>query len=190
MASISIETKRIDELSAATEATNNDLMLVRASDGTGTKNIKFSDVKKSVIGDMDDLEFEAGSVVAALNKVKPKDLVDISYTHRISANSYVVYKRYGNYVVCDAHIQAADIGVPAGQWFGKMFDNAIPKGYRPHTNTEFVLGSVDRVSTLGASMQFQTGGAIRFNTRCGYIADVDAAAYVCVHTVWFTNETI
>lgn len=71
MASISIETKRIDELAeAAAVGSENDLLLLRLADGTGTKSIKLSALKKAIAGDLSELETEDKSdLVAALNEV-------------------------------------------------------------------------------------------------------------------------
>ena len=71
MASISIETKRIDELAeAAAVGSENDLLLLRHADGTGTKSIKLSALKKAIAGDISELETEdKSSLVAALNEV-------------------------------------------------------------------------------------------------------------------------
>ena len=71
MASISIETKRIDELAeAAAVGSENDLLLLRLADGTGTKSIKLSALKAAIAGDLSALETEdKSSLVAALNEV-------------------------------------------------------------------------------------------------------------------------
>ena len=71
MGSISVETKRIDELAAAeTVGSDNDLLLIRFTDGTGTKNITVRALRKAMTGNIEDLNTEdKASIVAACNEI-------------------------------------------------------------------------------------------------------------------------
>lgn len=71
MGSISVETKRIDELAnAAAVGSENDLLLIRQADGTGTKNITVEAFRKAMTGDLSGLDTEEkASLVAAINEV-------------------------------------------------------------------------------------------------------------------------
>lgn len=71
MASISIETRRVDELANTLAGSgDNDLLIIRLADGTGTKNIKVGDLRKILVGDLESLETEDKTgVVAAVNEL-------------------------------------------------------------------------------------------------------------------------
>lgn len=71
MGSISVETKRIDELAnAEAVGSENDLLLIRQADGTGTKNITVEAFRKAMTGDLSGLDTEEkASVVAAINEI-------------------------------------------------------------------------------------------------------------------------
>lgn len=71
MGSISVETKRIDELAAAEAVgSDKDLLLIRLADGTGTKNITVEAFRKAMTGDLSGLDTEEkASVVAAINEI-------------------------------------------------------------------------------------------------------------------------
>lgn len=71
MGSISVETKRIDELAnAEAVGSENDLLLIRQADGTGTKNITVEALRKAMTGDLSGLDTEEkASVVAAINEI-------------------------------------------------------------------------------------------------------------------------
>lgn len=71
MGSISVETKRIDELAnAEAVGSDKDLLLIRQVDGTGTKNITVGAFRKAMTGDLEGLNTEEkDSLVAAINEV-------------------------------------------------------------------------------------------------------------------------
>ncbi|MDD5853259.1 MAG: hypothetical protein PUD03_04055 [Lachnospiraceae bacterium] len=71
MGSISVETKRIDELAnAEAVGSENDLLLIRQADGTGTKNITVEAFRKAMTGDLSGLDTEEkDSIVAAINEI-------------------------------------------------------------------------------------------------------------------------
>ena len=52
MASLSIETRRVDELATTTTGSGeDDLLIIRLADGTGTKSIKVKDLRAVLVGD-------------------------------------------------------------------------------------------------------------------------------------------
>ena len=70
MSSISIETKKISELTAATSAADNDLLILRKSDGTGVKSITVSKMRDIITGLLSELETtDKDSIVDAVNEV-------------------------------------------------------------------------------------------------------------------------
>ena len=71
MSSISIQTKKINELDEALAVgSDNDLLVIRLADGTGTKAITVGALRKALAGDISALEAEdKESVVAAVNEI-------------------------------------------------------------------------------------------------------------------------
>ena len=71
MASLSIETRRVDELATTTTGSGeDDLLITRLADGTGTKSIKVKDLRAVLVGDYSTLETEDKSgIIAAVNEV-------------------------------------------------------------------------------------------------------------------------
>ena len=71
MSSISIQTKKINELDEALAVgSDNDLLVIRLADGTGTKAITVGALRKALAGDISALETEdKASVVAAVNEI-------------------------------------------------------------------------------------------------------------------------
>ena len=71
MSSISIQTKKISELDEALAVgSDNDLLVLRLADGTGTKAITVGALRKALAGDISALETEdKESVVAAVNEI-------------------------------------------------------------------------------------------------------------------------
>ena len=61
MASLSIETRRVDELANTVAGSGDeDLLIIRLADGTGTKSIKVKDLRSILVGDISTLETEDG----------------------------------------------------------------------------------------------------------------------------------
>ena len=71
MASLSIETRRVDELATTVAGSGDeDLLIIRLADGTGTKSIKVKDLRAILVGDYSTLETEDKSgIIAAINEV-------------------------------------------------------------------------------------------------------------------------
>lgn len=71
MASLSIETRRVDELATTTTGSGeNDLLIIRLADGTGTKSIKVKDLRAVLVGDYSTLKTKDKSgIIAAVNEV-------------------------------------------------------------------------------------------------------------------------
>ena len=71
MSSISIQTKKINELDQALAVgSDNDLLVLRLADGTGTKAITVGALRKALAGDISELDTEdKSSVVAAVNEI-------------------------------------------------------------------------------------------------------------------------
>lgn len=71
MSSISIQTKKINELDQALAVgSDNDLLVLCLADGTGTKAITVGALRKALAGDISELETEdKASVVAAVNEI-------------------------------------------------------------------------------------------------------------------------
>lgn len=71
MSSISIQTKKINELDQALAVgSDNDLLVLRLADGTGTKAITVGALRNALAGDISQLETEdKESVVAAVNEI-------------------------------------------------------------------------------------------------------------------------
>ena len=71
MSSISIQTKKINELDEALAVgSDNDLLVIRLADGTGTKAITVGALRKALAGDISELKTEdKESVVAAVNEI-------------------------------------------------------------------------------------------------------------------------
>ena len=71
MASLSIETRRVDELTTTTTGSGeDDLLIIRLADGTGTKSIKVKDLRAVLVGDYSTLETKDKSgIIAAVNEV-------------------------------------------------------------------------------------------------------------------------
>ena len=76
MSVLSIQTRRIDGLTEATTAEDEDLLLIRKADGTGTRNIKKKNlIPKTVdkVGDLNELTTaDKTSVVKAVNEIRNK----------------------------------------------------------------------------------------------------------------------
>jgi hypothetical protein len=64
-------TRRIDELANTLIGSgDDDLLIIRLADGTGTKNIKVADLRKILVGDFDTLETEDKTgLIAAINEL-------------------------------------------------------------------------------------------------------------------------
>lgn len=70
MSAISIETKKISELNLATKAVDNDLLILRKSDGTGVKAISVANLRNIITGLLSDLDTtDKDSIVDAVNEV-------------------------------------------------------------------------------------------------------------------------
>lgn len=71
MSSISIQTKKINKFDQALAVgSDNDLLVLRLADGTGTKAITVGALRKALAGDISELETEdKASVVAAVNEI-------------------------------------------------------------------------------------------------------------------------
>ena len=71
MASLSIETRRVDELATTTTGSGeDDLLIIRLADGTGTKSIKVKDLRAVLVGDYSTLKTKDKSgIIAAVNEV-------------------------------------------------------------------------------------------------------------------------
>ena len=71
MASLSIETRRVDELANTVAGSGDeDLLIIRLADGTGTKSIKVKDLRAVLVGDYSTIETEDKSgIIAAVNEV-------------------------------------------------------------------------------------------------------------------------
>lgn len=71
MASLSIETRRVDELANTVAGSGDeDLLIIRLADGTGTKSIKVKDLRSILVGDLSTLETQDKSgIIAAVNEV-------------------------------------------------------------------------------------------------------------------------
>lgn len=70
MSAISIETKKISELTVASAAVDNDLLILRKSDGTGVKALPLSALRDFAAGDITVLEtVDKTSLVAAINEI-------------------------------------------------------------------------------------------------------------------------
>lgn len=70
MSAISIETKKISELTVASAAVDNDLLILRKSDGTGVKALPLSALKTFIGGDLATLETEdKDSLIGAINEI-------------------------------------------------------------------------------------------------------------------------
>lgn len=78
MSSISIQTKKINELDEALAVgSDNDLLVLRLADGTGTKAITVGALRKALAGDISELETEdKESVVAAVNEIVERLVAD------------------------------------------------------------------------------------------------------------------
>ena len=74
MASLSIETRRVDELAKTTTGSSDeDLLIIRLADGTGTKGITVKDLRTILEGDISALDTDdKDSVVAAINELVTK----------------------------------------------------------------------------------------------------------------------
>lgn len=70
MSAISIETKKISELTVASAAVDNDLLILRKSDGTGVKAISVANLRNIITGLLSDLDTtDKDSIVDAVNEV-------------------------------------------------------------------------------------------------------------------------
>lgn len=71
MASLSIETRRVDELANTVAGSGDeDLLIIRLADGTGTKSIKVKDLRAILVGDLSTLETgDKDSVIGAINEL-------------------------------------------------------------------------------------------------------------------------
>lgn len=70
MSAISIETKKISELTAASAAVDDDLLILRKSDGTGVKAISVANLRNIITGLLSDLDTtDKDSIVDAVNEV-------------------------------------------------------------------------------------------------------------------------
>ena len=76
MSVLSIQTRRIDGLTEATTAEDEDLLLIRKADGTGTRNIKKKNLIPKIVdkvGNLNELAtVDRTSVVKAINEVEKK----------------------------------------------------------------------------------------------------------------------
>lgn len=76
MSVLSIQTRRIDGLTEATTAEDEDLLLIRKADGTGTRNIKKKNLIPKIVdkvGDLNELTTaDKTSVVKAVNEIRKR----------------------------------------------------------------------------------------------------------------------
>lgn len=76
MSVLSIQTRRIDGLTEATTAEDEDLLLIRKADGTGTRNIKKKNLIPKVVDKVGDLKelitADKTSVVKAVNEIRKR----------------------------------------------------------------------------------------------------------------------
>ena len=70
MASLSIETRRVDELANTVAGSGDeDLLIIRLADGTGTKSIKVKDLRSILVGDLSTLKTVDKDLVGAINEL-------------------------------------------------------------------------------------------------------------------------
>ena len=98
MSVLSIQTRRIDGLTEATTAEDEDLLLIRKADGTGTRNIKKKNLIPKIVdkvGDLNELTVaEKTSVVKAVNSVQ--DFLERSHSDLLN-RIYQVDFRLGDF---------------------------------------------------------------------------------------------
>lgn len=96
MSVLSIQTRRIDGLTEATTAEDEDLLLIRKADGTGTRNIKKKNlIPKTVdkVGELKELTTaDKTSVVKAVNETR--DLSEKSHGYLLNKINQVDFKLY------------------------------------------------------------------------------------------------
>ena len=140
MSAISIETKKISELNLATEAAEQDLLILRKSDGTGVKAITVENMRNIITGLLSDLETtDKDSIVDAVNEVLARVVEHAGWLDGLQelfdhfgiagaglANSIFVDETVPDTILAD---KAAEItaGTFEGLWVGQHIDDGNQK---------------------------------------------------------------
>ena len=145
MSVLSIQTRRIDGLTEATTAEDEDLLLIRKADGSGTRNIKRKNLIPKVVDKVGDLKelttADKTSVVKAVNEIRNK--VDVrAYDN---ANRFTRVESVANnanelvgYVVQDN--AASHNNIYRGKDLGRSFTSAQRQGIKDGTFKDLYVG--------------------------------------------------
>ena len=145
MSVLSIQTRRIDGLTEATTAEDEDLLLIRKADGTGTRNIKKKNLIPKIVdkvGDLNELTTaDKTSVVKAVNEIRNK--VDVREYD--NANRFTRVESVANnanelvrYVVQDN--AASHNNIYRGKNLGRSLTNIQLQGIKDGTFKDLYIG--------------------------------------------------
>ncbi len=140
MSAISIETKKITELSTTTSADESDLLILRKSDGTGVKAITVEDMRGIITGLLSDLDTtDKDSIVDAVNEVLAKVVEHAGWLDGLQelfdhfgisgaglANSIFVDEAVADTILTDKATEISN-GTFEGMWVGQYVADGSQK---------------------------------------------------------------
>lgn len=145
MSVLSIQTRRIDGLTEATTAEDEDLLLIRKADGTGTRNIKKKNLIPKIVdkvGDLNELTTaDKTSVVKAVNEIRKRG---DDRAHDESTRVFNVETKVGHlnelvgYVVQDN--AASHNNIYRGKNLGRSLTNIQLQGIKDGTFKDLYIG--------------------------------------------------
>ena len=146
MSAISIETKKISELNLATEAVDNDLLILRKSDGTGVKAISVENMRNIITGLLSDLDTtDKDSIVDAVNEVLAKvvetarwlDGLQELFDHFGIAGAGLANSIFVDEAVSDTILADKATEITAGTFEGLWVGQFVPDGGQKYRFSDF-----------------------------------------------------
>lgn len=145
MSVLSIQTRRIDGLTEATTAEDEDLLLIRKADGSGTRNIKKKNLIPKIVDKVGDLKElpakDKTSVVNALKEIRNYDYDVASANSRRSLNIEIAVnnvKELVSYVIQDN--AESHNNIFRGKNLGSSLTNTQLQGIRDGTFKDLFVG--------------------------------------------------
>lgn len=146
MSAISIETKKISELNLATEAVDNDLLILRKSDGTGVKAISVANLRNIITGLLSDLDtVDKDSIVDAVNEVVAHvtehaewlDGLQELFDHFGIAGAGLANSIFVDEAVSDTILADKATEITAGTFEGLWVGQFVPDGSQKYRFSDF-----------------------------------------------------
>lgn len=146
MSAISIETKKISELTAASAAVDNDLLILRKSDGTGVKAISVANLRNIITGLLSDLDTtDKDSIVDAVNEVVAHvtehaewlDGLQELFDHFGIAGAGLANSIFVDEAVSDTILADKATEITAGTFEGLWVGQFVPDGSQKYRFSDF-----------------------------------------------------